>query len=112
MYNEATPKNETLEVTMSNELLRVEHVTKSYGKNVANRDISFTVNAGETAVLRGIEISPQNFELLTAEQINEAAPGYLETQSVRGEDIRLLLVAVHLKNTSQEEILTLAAKYE
>ena len=53
MYNEATPKNETLEVTMSNELLRVEHVTKSYGKNVANRDISFTVNAGETAVLLG-----------------------------------------------------------
>ncbi|HIZ20631.1 MAG TPA: hypothetical protein H9674_07210 [Firmicutes bacterium] len=61
------------------------------------------VPVGETAVLRGIEISPQNFELLTAEQINEAAPGYLETQSVRGEDIRLLLVAVHLKNTSQEE---------
>ena len=38
---------------MSNELLRIEHVTKSYGKTVANRDISFTVNAGETAVLLG-----------------------------------------------------------
>ena len=35
---------------MSNELLRIEHVTKSYGKTVANRDISFAVNAGETAV--------------------------------------------------------------
>ena len=38
---------------MGKELLRIEHVTKSYGKTVANRDISFTVNAGETAVLLG-----------------------------------------------------------
>ena len=38
---------------MGKELLRIEHVTKSYGKTVANRDISFTVNAGKTAVLLG-----------------------------------------------------------
>ena len=38
---------------MTDELLRVEHVTKNYGKNTANRDISFAVNAGETAVLLG-----------------------------------------------------------
>ena len=38
---------------MGKELLHIEHVTKSYGKTVANRDISFTVNAGETAVLLG-----------------------------------------------------------
>ena len=36
---------------MTDELLRVEHVTKNYGKNTANHDISFAVNAGETAVL-------------------------------------------------------------
>lgn len=38
---------------MTNELLRVEHVTKRYGKTTANRDISFAVNAGETAILLG-----------------------------------------------------------
>ena len=38
---------------MSNDLLRVEHVTKRYGKTVANRDISFSVEAGQTAVLLG-----------------------------------------------------------
>ena len=53
MYNVATPNNEQTEDNMSDELLRIEHVTKRYGKNVANRDISFTVNAGETAVLLG-----------------------------------------------------------
>ena len=36
---------------MSEELLRIEGVTKSYGKTVANRDISFSVDAGQTAVL-------------------------------------------------------------
>lgn len=38
---------------MSDELLRIENVTKKYGKTVANSDISFSVNAGETAVLLG-----------------------------------------------------------
>ena len=38
---------------MSNEVLKIENVTKRYGKTVANRDISFTVNAGETTVLLG-----------------------------------------------------------
>ena len=38
---------------MSKDLLRVEHVTKRYGKTVANRDISFSVEAGQTAVLLG-----------------------------------------------------------
>ena len=38
---------------MSNEVLKLENVTKRYGKTVANRDISFTVNAGETTVLLG-----------------------------------------------------------
>ena len=31
---------------MSGALLRVENVTKRYGKTVANRDISFSVEAG------------------------------------------------------------------
>ena len=31
---------------MSDELLRIENVTKKYGKTVANSDISFSVNAG------------------------------------------------------------------
>ena len=53
MYNDATPNYKQTEDNMSDELLRIEHVTKRYGKNVANRDISFTVNAGETAVLLG-----------------------------------------------------------
>ena len=38
---------------MSGALLRVENVTKRYGKTVANRDISFSVEAGQTAVLLG-----------------------------------------------------------
>ena len=38
---------------MADELLRVEHVTKNYGKTTANRDISFSVEAGQTAVLLG-----------------------------------------------------------
>lgn len=36
-----------------NELLKIENVTKRYGKTVANRDISFSVEAGQTAVLLG-----------------------------------------------------------
>ena len=53
MYNVATHNYKQTEDNMSDELLKIEHVTKRYGKNVANRDISFTVNAGETAVLLG-----------------------------------------------------------
>ena len=53
VYNERDSQIRTTEDNMSNELLRVEHVTKRYGKTEANRDISFTVNAGETAVLLG-----------------------------------------------------------
>ena len=36
---------------MADEPLRIENVTKKYGKTVANSDISFSVNAGETAML-------------------------------------------------------------
>lgn len=38
---------------MTTEPLRIEHVTKEYGRTVANSDISFSVGAGETAVLLG-----------------------------------------------------------
>ena len=34
-------------------MLRVEHVTKKYGKLIANKDISFSVDAGQIAVLVG-----------------------------------------------------------
>lgn len=34
-------------------MLKVEHVTKKYGKTVANNDISFSVDAGQIAVLLG-----------------------------------------------------------
>lgn len=34
-------------------MLNIEHVTKRYGKLVANSDISFSVNAGQTAILLG-----------------------------------------------------------
>jgi len=34
-------------------MLKVEHVTKKYGKLVANKDISFSVDAGQIAVLVG-----------------------------------------------------------
>lgn len=38
---------------MGQTLLSIEHVTKRYGKTVANNDISFSVEAGQTAVLLG-----------------------------------------------------------
>lgn len=34
-------------------MLNIEHVTKRYGKLVANSDISFSVDAGKTAILLG-----------------------------------------------------------
>jgi ABC-2 type transport system ATP-binding protein len=34
-------------------LLKVEHVTKKYGKTIANNDISFTVESGQIAILLG-----------------------------------------------------------
>lgn len=34
-------------------MLRIDHVTKKYGKIIANQDISFFVNSGEVAVLLG-----------------------------------------------------------
>ena len=34
-------------------MLRVENVTKAYGKTVANDNISFTVDSGQIAILLG-----------------------------------------------------------
>jgi ABC-type multidrug transport system ATPase subunit len=34
-------------------LLKVEHVTKKYGKTIANDDISFSIDAGQIAILLG-----------------------------------------------------------
>ena len=38
---------------MGQTLLSIEHVTKRYGKTIANNDINFSVEAGQTAVLLG-----------------------------------------------------------
>lgn len=38
---------------MGQTLLNIEHVTKRYGKIIANNDISFSVEAGQTAILLG-----------------------------------------------------------
>lgn len=34
-------------------MLKIEHVTKSYGKNIANNDVSFEVADGQTTILLG-----------------------------------------------------------
>ena len=62
---------------------------------------------GESLVLRGVEISAEKFELLTPDQVDELATGYLESAmasmpSLKREEYRLLLVTIHMKNVSDE----------